>query len=147
MQKAIIFDLDGTLANIESRRAYLTNNPKDWDGFFRGIIHDKPNQPIITLYKLIANDKSHKMIIVSGRPDKYKSESIEWLKKHGIHYDFLYMRKHGDRRADYLIKKEILDEIRADGIEVTLSIDDRNSVVQMWREHGITCLQCADGDF
>ena len=26
-------------------------------------------------------------------------------------------------------------------------LDDRNQVVKMWRENGLTCLQVAEGDF
>ncbi|MGA5654705.1 HAD family acid phosphatase [Rahnella contaminans] len=147
MKKAIIFDLDGTLANIDKRREYLNNNPKDWNGFFTGIADDLPNSPVVMLYKLLESQNEYTMIIVSGRPDKYKVESIDWLEKHGIHYKFLYMRKSGDRRPDYLIKEEVLDEIILKGFEVFLSVDDRNSVVQMWRKRGITCFQCAYGDF
>lgn len=147
MAKAIIFDLDGTLANIDSRRAVLNDNPKDWDGFFKNIHSDIPNAPIVMLYKTLAKDNHHKMIIVSGRPDKYQEDSIKWLNENNIVYDYLYMRKNGDRRPDYLIKEEVLEKIISQGFEVILSVDDRDSVVQMWRKHGITCLQCADGDF
>lgn len=147
MKRAIIFDLDGTLANIDKRRAYLNENPKDWDGFFTGITDDLPNNSIVMLYKILESRNEHTMIIVSGRPDKYKLESVDWLERHGINYDYLYMRKSGDRKPDYLIKEEVLDEIVSNGFEVVLSVDDRNSVVQMWRKRGITCLQCADGDF
>ena len=48
--KNIIFDLDGTLALIDDRRALSTkdNGKIDWDIFFdpNNINLDKPNQPV-----------------------------------------------------------------------------------------------------
>lgn len=31
--------------------------------------------------------------------------------------------------------------------EILCVLDDRNKVVKMWRELGLTCLQMAEGDF
>ena len=49
----VIFDLDGTLADIESRRKLATNlNGKmDWDIFFdpSNIELDLPNEPVIEM--------------------------------------------------------------------------------------------------
>ena len=52
-KKWVIFDLDGTLANIETRRklAKQPNGKMDWDIFFADklIEHDEPNQPVIMM--------------------------------------------------------------------------------------------------
>lgn len=147
MNSAIIFDLDGTLANIDKRRAYLNNNPGDWDGFFKDLVFDEPNEPIVMLYKLLSESGRQLMIIASGRPDRYKIETIKWLNTHGIIFDDIYMRRDGDRRPDSKVKEEILNEIISKEIKIILSVDDRDSVVKMWRRRGITCLQCAEGNF
>jgi hypothetical protein len=59
----------------------------------------------------------------------------------------LYMRPARDSRDDGIVKSELLDRIIADGYEPWLAIDDRDRVVEMWRARGLTCLQCAPGDF
>lgn len=41
MSKAIIVDLDGTLANCEHRRHFLETKPKDWKSF-HGLVHLVP---------------------------------------------------------------------------------------------------------
>ena len=56
----------------------------------------------------------------------------------------LYMRSEGDYRPDYVIKSQILDAILADGYEIAFVVDDRPSVVAMWRERGLVCLQCRE---
>ena len=59
-KNTIIFDLDGTLANIEDRRKISTkpNGKLDWDVFFDpdNIQLDKPNDPVIKMAQLFAED-------------------------------------------------------------------------------------------
>ena len=57
------------------------------------------------------------------------------------------MRKDGDQRADHIVKREILAQIRNAGFEPVLVFDDRQSVVDMWRDQGIRVAQTAPGDF
>ena len=57
------------------------------------------------------------------------------------------MRKDGDQRADHIVKREILDHIRKAGFEPVLVFDDRQSVVDMWRDQGIRVAQTAPGKF
>ncbi len=147
MKNAVIFDLDGTLALIDERRKVLNNKPKNWEAFFDNMINDEPNIPIVEVYNALAATHKFSMLIVSGRPEKYFEESKRWLYNNNIIFDALYMRKNNDRRDDSLVKKDILDEILSSGFNVILSVDDRTSVVNMWRKNGIVCLQCADGDF
>ncbi|BCU90071.1 hypothetical protein YP72344_15660 [Yersinia pseudotuberculosis] len=147
MKNAIIFDLDGTLANIDRRRLILNQKPKNWDLFFEDMINDEPNRPIVELYNALSLTKKYSMLIVSGRPEKYINETQFWLYKNNIEFDKLYMRADKDRRDDSLIKQDILNSILSNGFKIILSVDDRSSVVAMWRKNGITCLQCADGNF
>jgi hypothetical protein len=56
------------------------------------------------------------------------------------------MRKNDDFRPDHEVKREILnDHINKD--RVRLVIEDRASVVKMWRQEGLVCWQVADGEF
>ena len=38
MNKVIVFDIDGTLANIEHRRAFVATKPKNWKAFTAALI-------------------------------------------------------------------------------------------------------------
>ena len=158
MKKAIIFDIDGTLSNNQHRQHYLTGDKKDWDGFYSEMDKDTPNEPIIFLINMIIASKiawridDIALFIFTGRPEKYRKKTEEWLKRflntHDYHFLYsLHMRKDGDHRPDYKIKQEMLDKIKSDGYEVFFTVDDRKQVVDMWRRNGITCLQCAEGDF
>ena len=57
------------------------------------------------------------------------------------------MRKNGYNKKDSIVKKEIFDEYIKDKYYVEFILDDRNQVVDMWREMGLTCLQVAEGNF
>lgn len=144
--EAWIFDMDGTLANSKWRQHHLMNGKKDWKGWNTGMIHDLPNEEIIQ-FTHIAKEKGITVIVCTGREIIYKEDTAGWLRLHDVPYDFLFMRDEKDYRKDQFIKKEMLDSIRLMGYEPTLSFDDRDRVVKMWREEGIRCFQVDYGDF
>jgi predicted kinase len=150
--RAVIFDIDGTLANIEHRLHYLEGD-KDWAAFFDDMQDDKPIEPIAELARLLhkaveARHGLEAVLIVTARPDRadWRQTTIDWLDLHDIAYDRIYFRAEDDRRPDQLVKAEILQRILDDGYDPQLVVDDRPQVVRMWREHGLTTLQCAPDD-
>lgn len=142
IDKVVIFDIDGTLAKIDHRLKHLEGMTPDWDAFFSTLEEDAPNEWCVKLARLYFN-AGYRVYLVSGRPDKYKEKTFSWLEKHGIPYHDLFMRKEGDYRADDIIKKEILHN-HFDLSKIELVIDDRRSVIDMWRKEGLICLACAD---
>ena len=82
--------------------------------------------------------------IVTARPDQYRDQTVVWLKRYGVYYHSLHMRYTGDHRPSTDVKREIYENLKGYG-QVWLAIEDRSSNVVMWRELGVTCLQCQDG--
>jgi len=145
-KSAIIVDLDGTLTNCDHRVHFLREHPKDWVSFFEGLIHDEINpwcDQIISAMK----KAGHQIILMTGRSRDYEELTIKWLKDHQVHFDLLLMRAERDFRSDSVIKRELYDQYVVGEYEALFVIEDRQSVVAMWRELGLTCLQCAVGDF
>jgi hypothetical protein len=143
---AVIFDIDGTLALIDHRRHHVVNRPKNWKAFYAAMSADVPNIPVInTLHGLMR--VGYKGIICSGRPDDHRAATEKWLARHYVSYNRLYMRKAGDFRADDIVKRELLEQMRDDDFVPILACDDRDRVVAMWRSEGLICLQAALGDF
>jgi hypothetical protein len=148
--KTVIFDLDGTLAIIDKRRALAAkpNGKINWGTFFapENIQLDEPNLPVIESFKAM---KAAGFIvgIFSGRDEISRQETMDWLAKHEIDPMFLRMRPNGSFTPDDVLKKAWLDEIITNGNEVMCVFDDRDKVVKMWRENGIACFQVAPGNF
>lgn len=144
--KAVIFDIDGTLSDNSKRQLILLENKHDWKQFFKDMGDDVPNEDIVEMYDLIKNSNKYKMFIVSARPNQYRELTEQWLIWNDIEFDVLYMRPENDQRSDLHVKREILREIQKEH-DVRFVFDDRSSVVQMWRDEGLTCFQCYDHNF
>jgi predicted kinase len=130
---AVICDLDGTLALIGDRSPY--------DGAKCEL--DAVNEPI----RSILENSGKAIIFVSGREDKFKPQTLAWLAKHNISFEALHMRKSGDLRKDSIVKREIYDQFLLDKYNIAFVLDDRDQVVRVWRDLGLTCLQVDYGDF
>ncbi len=74
-------------------------------------------------------------------------ETMKWLNDNGIKFDDLYMRFTNDSRIDSIVKQEIYEMCIKDKYNVLFVLDDRDQVVNMWREQGLKCLQVAEGNF
>ena len=149
MNKIVIFDLDGTLALIDKRRDLATkdNGKFDWDVFFDpdNIDLDTPNQTVIDMANLL-HSQGYSIYIFSGRSDVTEDATMDWLDKHNVNYDLLQMRPQGLLyKPDNDLKQDWLNVIKKD--RVAMVFDDRNQVVDMWRDNGLTTFQVADGDF
>jgi predicted kinase len=148
----VLLDIDGTIADCGHRREKLQPDPlvkKDWHAFYQNVVADPPIVPIIDLAKTLEY-AGYVIYVVSGRPIQLKGievgkETVEWLANHNVPYKHLFMRNSGDSREDVIIKQEILDKLPKDRIVYVL--DDRSSVISMWRRNGLTALQVADGNF
>lgn len=58
------------------------------------------------------------------------------------------MRKAGDFTPDEVLKRGWLNEIEPpEYARLTAVFDDRDKVVNMWREAGVPCFQVARGEF
>ena len=145
----VIFDLDGTLADIEKRRTLSTkdNGKMDWDKFFdpKNIKLDEPNLPVVLLAKMMW-EKGFRVVIFSGRLDVTENATKKWLEGNEIKWDILRMRpQHMKFVDDAELKREWLHELGKDS--VFLVVDDRKKVVDMWRREGMDVWQVAEGDF
>lgn len=146
--QTVICDLDGTLCNIDHRLHYLKEN-KDWDSFYDNCDKDTANLWCVKILESLANSGVN-IVFVSGRRSSTWEKTTKWLNdnlpvKVWLGRE-LYMREDGDYRKDCIIKKEIFDEYLA-GRNILFALDDRQQVVDMWREQGLICLQVAKGDF
>lgn len=134
---SIIVDLDGTLA--------LNNSGRGYNEFMR-VMEDDPNIPLVNVVNKLAEDYDQ-LIILTGRSEECEKECREWLEAFEVPFDRIFMRDEHDSRQDTKIKKEIYKNEIHENCFVNLVIDDRMSVVNMWRSLGIPTLQVQKGTF
>jgi predicted kinase len=132
---AIIVDMDGTLSLLNGRSPYDASTCD----------LDPPHQPVLDTVLLW--QKSVKIIILSGRTDDCRVQTEKWLAQYGVKPAGIFMRATGDQRKDSIIKQEIFDREILGKYNVKFVLDDRQQVVDMWRNLGLTVFQVAEGDF
>lgn len=149
---AVIFDIDQVLADIDHRLRFITEqNPRDWDKFYSKCPDDKPIVKTAKLAKIMF-EYGYKILFVTGRRESIREETVGWLSsvldiQHEQIRCNLFMRPDGDKRADYVVKKELFDNFIKGYFRILFVIEDRKSCVGMWRKEGLLCLQNEWGDF
>jgi len=143
--KIAIVDIDGTLSIVGDRKKYLKQNPPNWDKFYAQCWQDKPFKAIVDLVWIL--QMGYDIILCTGRRESCRKDTVEWLLKYSIVYEELLMRPNGDTRHDTVLKPELIESAGIKLKDVSIVLEDRNSMVKKWRELGLTCLQVAGGDF
>lgn len=147
--KAIIVDIDGTLADCSHRVHHIQQTPKDWDAFYAGCGEDRRIDHVFDIVYGVqfTYGDSLRTILVTGRPKRSYAATFMWLQSNHIRHDYIYMRPDGDHRADDVLKREIYERDIAPHYDVLFALEDRSRVVKMYRSLGVPCLQVAEGDF
>jgi predicted secreted acid phosphatase len=146
MTKVIVFDIDGTVANITHRRHWVATKPKNWAAFNAGMAQDTVYTDIKYIYDTFAAE-GNTIIFCSGRGEENRAVTEAWLRANGFAWSALYMRSARDHRQDSIVKVELLHDIQRDWAWPFIWFDDRDSVVQSIREQGVRVCQVAPGNF
>ncbi|MDI6097813.1 AAA family ATPase [Actinoplanes sp. NEAU-A12] len=137
LPEAVLVDIDGTVALMAGR------SPYDWGR----VGEDEPNPAVITAVRAM-HAAGHAIVFCSGRDAVCRAETEAWLDLFvGVPYEALFMRAEGDSRKDSIVKREIFDQEVRDRWRIVGVFDDRQQVVRMWRQLGLTVFQVAEGDF
>ena len=116
---AIIVDLDGTLAILNSR------GPFEWEN----VENDNLNRPIAELMAMYQKN-GYKTIIISGRDEVASEKTIQWLNQNDILYDKLYLRPSNNQMSNADYKRMIfINEIQAK-YNVLFILEDLPEVVK-----------------
>ena len=135
--KAILVDLDGTLYEHVARTPYQYDLVYT-DRVFKHILE------IVNLY----HKAGYKILLASGRPDSCMTDTRRALARDYVPVHALWMRKTGDDRADLHVKLDIFNENIRRYYNVVLSLDDRDQVVDLYRNMlKLPTLQVANGNF
>lgn len=134
---AYIFDIDGTLATHEGIRS-----PYEW--YKVGL--DDIKEDVCRALQAMHYSK-FKIVVVSGRDGCCREHTINWLRAKNLPFDELFMREAGSNEKDSIVKYDIFKNHIEGRYNVVGVFDDRDQVVAMWREIGLTCFQVCPGNF
>jgi acid phosphatase class B len=139
-EQTVIVDLDGTISQKGERGWYE----------YSKVSGDTPVERIIRLVRMLHLNGMN-IVFCTGREETCMKQSVEWIRRHVFMNDVepveIYMRPTKDNRPDFVVKKEIYRNLIEPKHNVWFVLDDRNSVVKMWREIGLTCLQVEEGNY
>lgn len=138
---AVIWDLDGVLANSDHRLHYIVSdrsNP-DWKSFNAATLEDKVIDSGMLLIRALNRATFAVHFICTARPECVRELTQKWLRMHSIPYHHLLMRKDGDARPGHLVKLEMLRQILAMGYEVAMAFEDHPDIIEMYRMSGVPC--------
>lgn len=146
----IVFDLDGTIAN-DDHRVHIWSGG-NFDECFSLQHLDTPNIDVCWLLDVF-NEIGERVIIVTARPERFRKQTVEWLDKHCLFgtMDVLLMRPDTDRTPSDKLKIRLLEEhfgSKANVLHnVKFALEDRDKVVNAFREYGLNCWQVRQGKY
>ena len=135
----IVVDIDGTLADITHRLHYISGAHADYKSFFANVGGDALNEWCRELIRAFA--ARYRIVLVSGRPDSTLDDTRVWLARNHVAYHELHLvRRNGDFGPDHELKRAWMRTYGKD--RILFAVEDRQRVVDMWRDEGVVCLQC-----
>ncbi|MCX5425368.1 HAD family acid phosphatase [Streptomyces sp. NBC_00078] len=133
-----VFDLDNTLADTAHRQRFLERKPRDWDAFFAAAPHDPPIPEGISL--ALESAKECEVVYLTGRPERCRSDTLDWLTAQGLPDGRVYMRRNDDRRPARRTKLEILRRL-ARTRDIRVLVDDDELVCEDAQRAGFTVVR------
>lgn len=135
---AVVVDMDGTIADASRREAkFLRGKKKNWPAFFRDMENDPPIKEVLARVHQLS--QSHDIVILTGRPEKYRAQTESWLKKHKLRPVEVLLRRNGDTRPDYEAKAVLMKEL-LERRKVVMALDDREPVCEVYEKLGVKCV-------
>ncbi|MER7183114.1 hypothetical protein ABT404_27200 [Streptomyces hyaluromycini] len=138
-----VFDIDNTLADTAHRQRFLERSPRDWDAFFAAAPHDPPIAEGVAL--AVATAEECELVYLTGRPERCRRDTLDWLAAHGLPEGRVHMRRNADRRPARHTKLEILHRL-AERREVRVLVDDDELVCDAAERAGFTVVRARWAD-
>lgn len=143
MSNIVIVDIDGTIADGNHRLHHLQKEPRDWEAFYEEVHMDEPHHDVIGMVNALA--EQYMIVLLTGRREETREATETWLHEHEVSFHALIMRPEGNRVDDHIWKIQVG---RLFGLNnIAFVVEDRNRIVEAWREAGVRCVQVADGNF
>jgi predicted kinase len=136
---AVCFDMDGTLNDVRNVRHFLqpqgNKKRRDFDSFHRMSEFEPAHEDVLQM-AFDAHKARFEVLITTARSEPYRETTQKWLDDRDVPFANIFMRKEGDFRSDYEVKKEMYDQINM-YYDVVRCVDDNPQAIKAWREKGV----------
>jgi hypothetical protein len=147
MTVVLLVDLEGVLFN-NAQRLHLFKAAQ-W-AEYETSFPDDTVYPVMSQFLSSVYWSTFELVIVTGRYQKYYDQTVEQMRKVNIHPEHLLMRDNFDipKTKEPELKLQLLDEIKRLYPEpgtMFIALEDRDDVVEAYRNAGIECWQVRNG--
>lgn len=137
--KYILFDLDGTLINVNS----ITHLIGQWEDFAEATLTCPPHERMVEYARLCQGVAE--IIVVTGKHERFYPRVLDWLALQGIIPEVVLMRPNLNSESDATLKPRLIEQYLGERWrdQVLFAVEDRDKMVEAWRALDVICLQCA----
>jgi hypothetical protein len=141
MKKIILVDIDHTLSDAYHRDPMIGIAP--WDEYHAGSIEDDPAHDMVDFLNNSSLHEHYEIIGLTSRPEKFRQLTMQWLARHEIKLDDLWMRGDKDYRPAQVVKISKCEEKLGEGWQrrILFMIDDNERVIAAFKAEGVSALQ------
>lgn len=139
-EAVVLVDVDGTLANNQHHAVYYLQREggkKNFVGFYKAIAQAPVNTGVRDLANRMRDEEGLNIIVLTGRDDSHAQELLDFIQKSGIKASRVMAKREGDYRPDRDFKREVLKELREEGLVPVHALDDREASIRVMEEAGL----------
>lgn len=122
-----MFGIDNTLIDISG----LAGLP--YSEVMTGSLEAPPIESVVNV-ATTAKEKDIAVLILTTRPERYREETVELLKKFDIHPDLIWMRIEADKDSEVEYKSKSLESLRSNYTILNVFEDNEDVVGMLVRE-------------
>jgi phosphoglycolate phosphatase-like HAD superfamily hydrolase len=129
-----VIDLDGVVADVRHRLHHISGGRRDWDRFFAAVGDDEALAEGVAVVERLSAD--HDIVYLTGRPERTRPATLEWLDRHRLPRAEMIMRSDRDRRPARMTKVAALTRLTDAGRTIGVVVDDDPEVCAAVRARG-----------
>jgi len=135
-KNTIVVDLDGIICDTTARNHLLD---VDWHTYHDALTSDTPYEATVSILQGLS-EIGYEILVVTGRPARYDSQTIAWLTRNHVPVDEVLMRPENDYRNEVEVKIDLLagffGSLEEAQRNVLVGLETREKVIEGMRNSG-----------